>query len=69
MGGKRIPKASRKLNAAKEVCIRKLHDGWAIDLPDWTINGNYHLHVKQRKWEELVALKECVEEMEGTEGQ
>lgn len=67
MGGKRIKKATRKLNAAKEVGIRKLKDGWCIDLPDWKFSGSYHIHIKHRKWEELTALRECINEMEESE--
>lgn len=67
MGGKRIRKSSRRLNAAKEVCIRKLRDGWCIDLPDWHYAGSYHLHIKQRRWEELEALRACIDELEASE--
>jgi len=58
-----IRRATRKLNAAKEVGIRKLRDGWCIDLPDWRLDGNYHIHVKRRRWEELEALRDCINEM------
>ena len=63
MGGRRIRRASRRLNPAKEVCIRRLRDGWCIDLPDWQYGGNYHIHVKRRTWEELAALRECIDEL------
>lgn len=63
MGGKRIRKAVRRLNAAKEVGIRKLKDGWCLDLPDWKYTGSYHHHIKGRTQEELEALGECIDEL------
>lgn len=57
----------RKLNGAKEVSVRKLKNGYCLDLPDWKYNGNYHLHIKGRKREELEALRECLTEILGEE--
>lgn len=63
MGGPRIIRATRRLNAAKEVGVRKLRDGYCLDLPDWTQYGSYHRHVKGLRREELEALRECIGEV------
>lgn len=61
---KRRRKAERNLNAAKSVSIKGDHDDWEVCLPDWKYTGSYWIHVKHRKWAELVALRECVDELE-----
>ena len=64
---RKLRRAERKLTPLKAVTVKGSGDEWEICLPDWKKVGSYHLHIKGRRWEEIRALKECIEEIENVQ--